>query len=103
MSQANATQQTDLEAAADGDHKDAVVELNDDNGTVLREGDVLANTRTDEKLIVLGFNEEIGSIEYYSNHEQEEGLHEPRFIPSCFDAIFRTVDDKTEIIELSPS
>jgi hypothetical protein len=103
MSQANSTRQADLEAAADGKHKNAVVELDDKNETVLQEGDVLANTRTNEKLVVLGFDEDVESIQYYSNHEQEEGLHDPEFIPSCFDAVFRTVDDETRVIPLSAS
>lgn len=101
MSQANRSRQTSIEAAASGEHKKAVIELTDKNETVLREGDVLANTRTNEKMVVLGYDEEVGSIEYYSNHEQEEGLHDPKFIPTCFDAIFRTSNGETEVIPLS--
>jgi len=103
MSQANGSRQASLEAAADGEQENEVVELDDENETVLQEGDVLANTRTNEKLVVLGYDEEVGSVEYYSNHEREEGLHDPEFIPSCFDAVFRTVGNGEKVIPLISS
>jgi hypothetical protein len=101
MPQSTDTHQTDIESAATKNDNDAVIELDDEKGTVLREGDILADARTDEKLVVLGYSEKHGSIEYYSNYEREEGLHDPEFIPSCFDAVFRTVDGNTEVISLS--
>lgn len=100
MAQSTDSQQTSIESAANGEHKDAVIELDDKNETTLREGDVLADTRTDEKLVVLGYDEECESIEYYSNYEQEEGLHDPTFIPSCFDVVFRTSDGESEMLPL---
>lgn len=100
MAQSTDSQQTSIETAAGGEHKDAVIELDDKNKTTLREGDVLADTRTDEKLVVLGYDEECGSIKYYSNYEQEEGLHDPTFIPSCFDVVFRTSGGESEMLPL---
>lgn len=103
MTNTDQSQQTSLEAAASGEHDDAVVELDDERETTLREGDVLVDTRTDEKLVVLGFDEEVESIEYYSNYEGSEGLHGTEFLSSCFDAVFRSCNGETEVIPLSPA
>jgi hypothetical protein len=103
MTDADQSQQASLETAANGEHDDAVVELDDERGTTLREGDVLADTRTDEKLVVLGFDEEVGSIEYYSNYEGSEGLHDTAHLSSCFDAVFRSCNGGTEVISLTPA
>lgn len=92
------THQTSLEETDGRDN--AILELQDKNETTLREGDVLANTRTNEKLVILGYNEEVGSVEYYSNYERGEGLHDPTHLASCFDAIFRTTDENTQLIPL---
>jgi len=103
MTDADQSQQASLEAATSGEDDDAVVELDDERRTTLREGDVLANTRTDEKLVVLGFDEEIGSIEYYSNYEGSEGLHDTTHISECFDAVFRSCNGEVEVIPLTPA
>lgn len=103
MTEGHQSQQASIGAAASSEYGDAVVELDDERGTTLREGDVLADTRTDEKLVVLGFDEEVGSIEYYSNYEASEGLHSTAHISDCFDAVFRSSNGGTEVIPLTPA
>lgn len=95
--------QADIDSTAAGKHYDSVTELDDKRKTTLRENDVLIDTRTDEKLIVLGFDEEVGSIEYYSSHEESEGLHATTHLSKCFDAILRSCGGDTEVIPLTPT
>lgn len=93
-------EQTELEPAARGEHKGEIVDLTDKNDTTLKEGDVLVNDRTGEKLVALEGDDFSDSIRYYSTRERDEGLHAPKLLPDCFDYLIRSTDGAPEIIDL---
>jgi hypothetical protein len=81
-------------------NKKELIKLPDKNETALQNGDILANTQTEEKLIVLGYNDEADTIKYYSNYEGSTGHHSTEFIPSCFDMVFRITNGESKTIQI---